>query len=156
MNIRLGFSYGKGLLPKLIKFFTRSKVSHTFLLVDGKDVLEAGSNGFVAIDYEAWKTNNTLVYLVDPIVPLDEGLAVAHKWIGEPYSYGKLIGFIWVLIGRRLRRRWHNPIAERHALFCSEANTRVIQASHWPGSEVLTPSSTDPQDLLTFVSGGNL
>lgn len=151
MNIKIGFSYTNTLLSRAIRFLTRSKISHTFLLV-GADVLEAGSTGFVRIPYIEWQKQNTLVYIIDPIVPLDKGVQCAEKWIGEPYAYGKLFGFIWVMIGRRLRRRWHNPIHERHALFCSEANTHVIQDSGWPGSEKLDPSATAPQDLLAFLS----
>lgn len=152
MNIKIGFSYGNGILPKIIKFFTKSTVSHTFLLIDDKTVLEAGSNGFVELPFEDWKKDNNLVTLVNPIVPLDKGFEAAQKWIGEPYAYGALIGFIWVLIGRVLRRKFHNPFYERKALFCSEANTRIVKDSNWPGSDKLIPSGTSPQDLLTFVT----
>lgn len=159
MKIKIGFSTSNSWVSRLIRWATDSDVSHTFLLVeiDGIEfVAEASFSGFRLILMRNWIRGNEIVDIIEPLVPLDKGWLVAEDWLGESYSWTGLIGYGWVVIGRKLKRKFHNPIHESKSLFCSEANTKVIQASGWPGSENLDPASMSPADLRDFLKGSNL
>jgi len=142
----------------LIRWFTKSKVSHAWLLFDDtffglQMVLEATEVGFRVLPFANFQAEgNDIVAVVQPAAPLEDGLKDAAQWLGESYDFVGLFGTSFVLLGRWLHRKWKNPLASPHAMFCSEAVTRVLQAANYPGSEALVPASTTPQDLLDFFS----
>jgi hypothetical protein len=155
--VKVGFTSGSMVLSYIIKWATRSKVSHTFLYISdsflGIDmVLQATMGGFNLVTYKKFAKSHTIVKLVDLHHPVDEGLKQASLWLGERYDYTGLFGSAFVLMGRWLKRKWSNPWDNSDAMFCSEAIVRVLQASNYPGSEKLDPSAVTPQDLLVFLS----
>lgn len=155
-NAKLGFSTSNSIISRLIRWFTKASVSHTFLTVefDGKEwVLEAASTGYRIMPLSRFVNENSLVMIIEPKVSLDAAVTQAEDWLGEGYDWGGLLGFTWVLLGRLLKRKWANPLNSSKALFCSEANTKIIQLAGWPGSEALVPSATSPNDLLMFARG---
>jgi len=156
----VGFSTSNELVSRLIRFFTKAKVSHTFLVIrapflEEDLVIEAAWAGFRATTLRRFKKKNTVVALMKPAVPLDKGLRDALTWLGESYDFGGLFGMAFVLLGRWLRRKVRNPLHDSRAIFCSEANTLVLQASGYPGADVLDPTETSPADLLEFMSHGS-
>ena len=105
MAIKIGFSTSNALVSRLIRWVTRSRVSHTFLLIEdsffGQDmVMEAASSGFRLIPYSVFQTGNTDVTLITPVVPIDEGVKKAVIWLGEKYNYTGDFGMLFVLLGR--------------------------------------------------------
>ena len=161
--IRVGFSTDtSSIISAVVRWFTGSKTSHVWLLFDDTFfglpmVLESADVGFRLIPYENFKAqHNTVLAVLDPPYPLDVGVREAAMWIGESYDYTGLVGSVFVLLGRWLKRKWRNPWASPKALFCTESVVRVMQASHYPGSETLDPTGTTPQDLLDFFVGAGL
>jgi hypothetical protein len=157
--IRVGFSTQlKNPLSRLIRWLTKSKASHAWLLFDDtffglRMVMEATEVGFRILPFSNFQAEgNDIVAIVQPAAPLEDGVMAAGQWLGESYDFAGLLGTSFVLLGRWLRRKWKNPLASPHAMFCSEAVVRVIQAAKYPGSEALVPASTTPQDLLNFFS----
>jgi hypothetical protein len=154
----VGFSTSNALVSRLIRYFTKAKVSHTFLVIrspmlEEDLVIEAGWGGFQATTLRRFKKKNEIVALLKPIVPLDKGLRDSLAWLGESYDFGGLFGMAFVLLGRWLRRKYANPLHDSRALFCSEANTLVLQASGYPGADGLAPTETSPEDLFLFMKG---
>ena len=150
--IKIGFSTSKALTSRAIRWATRSRVSHTFLLVEGSFfgqdmVMEAVASGFRLVPFATFKKQNEIVTLITPVVPLDKGVEEAVNWLGERYNFEGIFGMLFVLLGRWLGRKWRNPFRSANSLFCSEVNTLVVKESGYPGTAGLDPFSTDPEDL---------
>ena len=150
--IKIGFSTSKALTSRAIRWVTRSRVSHVFLLVEdsflGQSmVMEAIGSGFQLIPYTNFQTGNEIVTLITPVVPLEDGVKKATAWLGEKYNFEGLAGMLLVLAGRWLGRKWRNPLRSAHAVFCSEVATMILQSVNYPGVMNLDPQSTDPEDL---------
>lgn len=157
MEVQVGFSTSGDLISRVIRFFTKATVSHTFLVIHSpllleNMVIEAAWAGFRMTTMSRFKTKNTVVALMEPVVPLDRGLKRAVSWLGESYDYTGLFGMAYVImLGRWLRRKVKNPGHNPHAVFCSEAVAMVLQESRYPGADELNPSETTPGDLYEFM-----
>ena len=156
MNDRVGFSTGKGLISRIIRWFTKSTVSHAWLLyldVDfGQDmVLEATLEGVRIMPFEVFKKHNTIIKIAVPSKDLKSGLLQAGGVLGGSYDFTGLFGMLWVLFGHWLKRKWKNPWNNSQAMFCSEFVARVLMWSNYPGVEYWEPSEMTPQDLYEFL-----
>jgi len=157
--IAVGFStQTKNPLSAIIRFFTGSPISHTWLLVEDpvfgmKMVMEADEFGIRLIPYDRFQLGNDIKYLITLNSNWDYGLglATAGEWLSSMYDFSGLIGMAFVVIGRWLKRKWNNPFASHSAMFCSELVVRFLQASQYPGTKDFVPEDTTPQDLLTFL-----
>lgn len=156
--VKVGFStQKKNVLSRIIRWFTKSQASHAWLFVGdsflGMDmVLQATEGGFQLMTFEAFKSRNDIVALIEPPQSIFPGIQKATTWLGENYDYFGLFGSAVVIFGRWLKRKWKNPLNGAHSMFCSEAVVYVLQASDYPGAADLDPSSTTPQDLMDFLS----
>ena len=140
MNDRVGFSTGKSLLSRIIRWLTQSSVSHAWLLYFDVDfgcdmVLESTLEGVRIIPYDVFKKNNIIVKVAIPSCNLKQGLAKAGSILGEHYDFTGLFGMLWVLFGRWFKKKWQNPLDNAHSLFCSEFVARVLWWSSYPGTE---------------------
>lgn len=154
MPARIGFSTSSSPVSWAIRRLTDSDVSHCFVTLDMigvQCVLEAHDTGFRAIPLNHFYETNTVVDILDPEVPLEPVLPDALEWLGRPYDFVGLVGFLWVLLGRRLGRTWTNPFRSMGRQFCSEAVVRLLQMAKHPGASLLDPESTSPADLLLFL-----
>lgn len=157
--IKIGFSTHKhNLLSAVIRWFTKSEVSHCWLLVDdpffgAPMVLEASEVGLRLTNYADFKKANDVVFLVETPFPLDAGVHDAWGWLGSAYDFGGLFGMSFVMLGRWLKQKWGNPFASKSARFCSEAIVQILQDAKYPGSETCVAQETGPQDLLDFLRG---
>jgi hypothetical protein len=161
--IKIGFSTSpKNIISKVIRWFTKSKASHTWVLFEDtffgmEMVMESTDTGFRVVPFANFKAEgNEIVALVVPTAPLDDGVKAAASWLGESYDFGGLFGSAFVLLGRWLRRKWANPWASCKSMFCSEAVARILQAAKYPGSSVFVPEATTPQDLLDFFAAAGV
>src|SRR4029077_256980 len=131
--IQIGFSTGKSSpISAAIRFFTKSKTSHAFLIYDDETlgdqyILEADIGGFQPMRYSLFKKKNNVVAEVDPIVPMGAALKAADKWVGEAYDYEGLLGNILPMVGRWFKQKWKTPFHNPKAMFCSEAVVKVLQ-----------------------------
>jgi hypothetical protein len=143
-------------LSALIRWMTRSRTSHAWLLVEDEAfglrlVLEAHSTGFRLISFTRFVKENKVVALVTPAHPIDAGLPEAGEWLGESFDVLGLFGIFLTLVARWFRQRpWRNPFPTPSALFCSEAVVRTLKAACYPGTESLDDEATSPADLLAF------
>jgi len=157
--IKVGFSYRKGnVMSWLIRKLTSSDVSHTWLAIvdpyfgDETLIMEAGFAGWQMVSYQEFLRKNTIVTIVEPVVPLNEGLRMAARWLGSPYDITGLFGAFIVVVGHWFKRKWKNPLDNPKSMFCSEAIIRILQISSYPRSQELDPGSTTPKELLQFLS----
>lgn len=157
MKVSIGFSTSSSVLSALIRWFTNSPISHTFLLVEDlipgmPMVMQAARGGFQLITYDRFCKGSHNIKIVVPKQDISPGVVQALQWLGEPYDTVGLVGMAIVEVGRRFRRHWRNWIHSSSSMWCSEANTYVLKAANYPGAEALSPSTTSPADLLAFMS----
>jgi hypothetical protein len=143
-------------LSALIRAMTRSRVSHTFLLVEDpmfelRLVLEAHSTGFRLVSLTRFVKDNKIVALVKPSHPVEPGLPLAGEWLGEKFDVLGLFGIFITLLARYFRQRpWKNPFPTPSALFCSEGVIKTLKAAAYPGSAKLGEETTTPAEVLAF------
>lgn len=160
MTTRIAFSTPKHFNPVswLVRKFSGSSASHAFIIYHDKDwdadiVLEAHELGFRLIPLSHFEKSNELVASFVPKVSIEAGICwVALEYLGSSYDYGGLFGGVFLMIGRWLKKKWHNPFDEAHHVFCSEACVLAMQKSNYPGAETLVAHDTTPQDLLEFFT----
>jgi len=156
MKTLLVFSTQKGsLLSWIIRKVLRSKCSHCCWLYHDWDlgldmILEAGNDGFRLLPYHRFQQNNTVVRIINPKVSVDRALAFTTRWIGTPYDFKGLFGMAWVMLGRFLKRKWHNPFHSRSMVFCSESMARGLQHIEYPGFPKDNPETITPVQILEF------
>jgi hypothetical protein len=120
-------------LSALIRAMTRSRTSHTWLLVEDpafqlRLVLEAHSTGFRLVSFTRFVKDNKVVALVEPSHPVDPGLPAAGEWLGDSFDLLGLFGIFLTLVAR-----WFRP------------------AAGYPGSASLDDEGTSPADLLAVL-----
>lgn len=155
MSDRIGFSTSNALLSRVIRAFTGSAVSHTFLVyydVDFQEelVLEATLQGLRLVPYTQFKQHSRIIKEVTPQHDLTKGFRHAGSMLGRWYDFAGVFGMLWVLLGRYLRRKWRNPWGSPSAFFCSEFIARVLIWSDYPGCGYWDPETITPDDLLEF------
>ena len=155
MRIRFGFSTSDWWVSRVIRFFTRAKVSHAFVLLEGTElgdlVLEAEWCGLKLSTRAALTRGSTrIVALVDPIPgmagPVEKATRAALSWLDVPYDYAGLFGMAWVAFGRWLGKKWKNPLRSARSMFCSDAVVAlVLQPAGWPGAAELERAIDRPR-----------
>lgn len=152
--IQIGFSRRKRWNPisALITFFTGSPATHAWLLVEvcGEPIVFEASNwSFRTIHLETMQQYDEIVRTFVPKYPLEAGFARMLHELHRPFDVLGLIGMAIVMLGRRLRRKWRNPIHGDRALFCSEMVARVCVHADYPGFHI-DPDEVTPADLMEF------
>ena len=155
VNVKIGFSSGSRLSSRIIKFFTRSHISHAFLIIEdsflGSDmVMEATPGGFRLITLSQFARTHDIVAVFDIPHSLEKGVRKSASWLGRKYDYLGVFGTAFVLLGRWMKLKWANPFNTK-AIYCSEAIVYILQVSNYPGALELDPASTTPADLYSFL-----
>jgi hypothetical protein len=160
MTTRIGFSTPKKFNPIswLVRKISGSTASHAFFIYSDKDwqadmVMEAHELGFRLIPLAHFEKKNEIVASFVPKQTIDDGVRfVALEYLGTVYDFGGLFGGALLMLGRWLKRKWHNPWDSSHAVFCSEAVVIAMQKTNYPGAGLLVARDTTPQDLLQFFT----
>ena len=150
-NILVVFSTSNHLLSKIIRFVTRSKVSHCsvwFPLFGVPVVLQASIGGVKPALLSEWVKHNKIVKKFKPLIDVTEGLGEAVKLLNTKYDYIGLLGYIPVLVGRWLKQKVKNPFASPTRVVCSEFVLRLDANDRIPEWNDLEWESTDPQLLM--------
>jgi len=156
MKVWVGFSTTNLWISRLIRWFTRSKVSHAWIAYDSTElnsviVLEAHYT-FRAIPYLLFKKQNKVIAEFEIKNGYTPAMVVAcAKFLGTDYDYTGIFGGIIVSIGRWLKLKWKNPLGNPKAQTCSEAVLRALQAGQYPNANEFDPESITPQQLMEFV-----
>ena len=151
-SVNVAFSTTNSLLSRVIRWFTRSSVSHSLITfrdatLDKVFVMEANGRGFMLVPWAKWRKHNTLIARysidVDENVKMSSLRAVADH-LGAEYDYVSLLGFLW----RRFVSRTRNPLDNGKKLVCSEAVARFLNGIKFDEGLVFDdPSSWTPEDL---------
>ena len=162
----VGFSVNrKGLLPKLIKFFTGSRWSHSFLIVNPIYGLESVQEAslvvqFIPFDAHYRKNVSQEYVLFAPSGVSEEKIEAAltlcyREFAGVKYGYLSLFWFVyrWLMekigVDVRKRKNWMSD-----GVICSELVFYFLEALGEPFTEILAdfnPDTIQPEDLYKIV-----
>lgn len=152
--ITIGFFSNNTLMPKIIRWFTKSPVNHCAIgiIKDGKPCWLQAANAGVQIVDRGWLSG---LYAEFQIIPqIENEVELAEKKIGEAYGYLTLIGFAIMIIAKWFGVGINNPFYEKAAPVCSEF---IIEAdiqhliSEFDG---LDPANISPADLFNICMKG--
>jgi len=158
-NITIGFSTSNRILSKIIRFITRSKVSHAWIAFDDttlnmRMVLQAEAWGFEVRPWERWCHENTLVGEFIPVGnDLTQAFVFISKYLGTKYDYDSaaIVGFFDLL------KKWFkvkftiSPNENPSKLMCSEAVIRFLQYADYVVVRYLNPETTSPGGLYERI-----
>lgn len=159
-EVRVGFSTTTSLTSRLIRFFTRSKVSHTWVsfrdeTLDKTIVMHATRIGYNVETWKQFTSHNELVAMYACDYDLKPGLQFVADWLGTRYDFEGILGFLWVLFLRWFNIKRKNPFRDTKRLFCSEAVVMILKSSEAiqiPRVRKLDRETTDPEDLLELCA----
>lgn len=150
--ITLIFSTGSSFASRLIRWVTRSPVSHVSLGIEWYGyplVLEASLGGVIPKSRVKWERSNKIVkeYLLDNVV--SEDLSEVVGSLNQKYDYIGLLGYIPVLLYRWLGKRIKNPLSSAKSVVCSEFVLSLDpDRDKIPEWKDLDPETTTPKDLF--------
>ena len=147
-------------ISKVIRWFTGSKWSHTYVIRQvAPDILVLEASKFqvqiVPINkYESRKYKNVF-FLPEGYDPaaVDRGLEKAGAKIEQNYGWLQLLGFIPVIIARRLLGMRIKNLA-RGGVVCSELVLQFLKGMDPEGPwKSLQKDTTSPEDLYPLIEG---
>lgn len=146
------FSTSKHLFSKVIRFVTRSKVSHASISVHlyGVPVIIESTVGGVKIyPRDKFEKENTLVYEYEVIPDVHDALQQAIEDVGEHYDYVGILGYIPVMIGRWFKKKVKNILASPTKMVCAEFVVKIDKDNKMFPKEI-TDAATEvtPEDLV--------
>jgi hypothetical protein len=147
--VHVGFSTTVGWFSRMVRRFTRSRVSHCIVVYRSEVfaqemVLEASGNGFRMISWRRWDRANKLVALYRLNLPQDDLRSALQRLadrLGDSYDTFSLFGFAV----RRWLRLKRVPFNSKAKLVCSEALALFL---HWCGLPIQNIGAMTPQSLL--------
>lgn len=157
--VKVLFSTSNDLISKLIRWFTKGKVSHSAIetkLAGVPIVMHAVAGGVKIVPKTKWLKDNTLVASFSTKANLDSGIIHSVHHLGDKYDYVGLFGMIWVIVARWLGKKIKNPWASANAVICTEF---VLHLDHnklikeWKKLDI---EATTPQQLLDATRASHL
>lgn len=155
-SINVCFSTSSGFFSKVIRWATRSKVSHALITfrdetLDKVFVMEANGRGFMLVPWSKWRQSHDLLSRYKLTVPADMqrfALQDIAQSLGAQYDYVSILGFFF----RRWFRRMRNPLDDPGKLICSEAVAKFLATSGLKRFE--NHGTWTPEDLLEEAKKG--
>jgi hypothetical protein len=162
VDIRICFSTADGWTSKLIRWWTKSKISHTFatyqcMHLGMRIALTAEAHGFVAVPMTRYLKSNRVLHEVRPVgKALDDSLRwLVANFLDAGYDYGTVgvagiklrLKLLWRICGVWLRKKFSSS----KRVMCSEAMIRMLQHAEYPSVAQFDPETTDAQTFLEAV-----
>lgn len=153
MAINICFSTANSVISKVIRWITRSSVSHAFITfrddtLDQVFVMEANGRGFMLTPWKKWQLKNRMVHRYELAVSEDVQLGSLRSLgdsLGSQYDYVSLLGFVF----RRFVRRMANPFSDSKKFICSEAVATFLHDSGLKQFE--RPETFTPEDIYAIA-----
>lgn len=129
----LGFSRNKSIVSRLIRWLSRQQWSHVFVILEYDEavkdhkIIEASSGGVRINSLKNYRKGYVVELCDMPDACLEEGLMAVKYKLGKKYGYFQLIGFIPVVLLRRVGIKMENPITK--GVICSELAAQYLSAA---------------------------
>ena len=148
------FSHTNNILGKIIKWFTKSPVTHAAIgfTKDGKQYwLQAVGAGVQIIPRE-WEDG---IYAEFQVIPnIENEVAIAEKKVGEPYARLTLLGFAIMIMAKWFGIGINNPFYQKSAVVCSEFVVEADTQHLITEFDGLDPADISPAALFAICSSG--
>ena len=152
-TITIGFSTSHTLFSSLIRWFSSSKVSHTYIRMPlysscSELVFQASGLKVNIEGYKHFESHSTVVKEIELQIS-DEKYEELEVFmcdsLGKPYSIKQILGMVLVLVCRSVGCKIKNPFRDGdHSYVCVELVANILNI---PNAEDMTP-----QDLLDILS----
>ena len=156
LDLCIGFSRTNSFVSRVMQWFMRSVVSHTFIAVtlEGKMRVAIGvdGKGLHWQSMDKFKEHSEIVAVFTPLQPIEESFWWAFDEYGRTdYDYvaAGAIGFrnrikwIWRLFGKL----WRKSLDEKK-LTCMEYVTRMLQHAQYPSMLPVDPELFDTHQVM--------
>jgi hypothetical protein len=149
-NIRIGFSSGSSIISSIIKWFTRGKASHSYVVFYDETlgrniVIESTWYGYRLSQYKKWIKENKVINEFKCKENLSDNLKFMASKLGQDYDYWSALG---LAAKRWFGKLYRNPFRDPKKLHCSEAIVLFLQYSDF--AMYLDPESSTPEDLRLY------
>lgn len=159
IDLYIGFSTSKSWISKMIRWFTKSKVSHVFISVRAfgtRLVIGADEGGLDWRTINKFEQSTKILYVFKP---LRSNSAYAFEQFIEEYSGAE---YDWIAAGNqgiktrlkilwKIFGKWLSKKVKSNRLMCSEAVTRFLQQANYDATKGLNPEAVGHQDLLEIA-----
>lgn len=152
--IKIVFTASNTWIGRLIRWFTRSKVSHVMLeytseLWGGQWIAEATATGVRKVP--ARRARHDVVAEFECLFDADKAIKEIGKYVGLPYDYVGLIVFAWAVISwRYLKTKIRKPLNNTKGQFCSEFITHFFKAAQLVKTQKWDPELSKPGRLFNY------
>lgn len=153
----IGFSTTDKIMSKIIKWATRSKASHAYIIIEvaGEPVvIHSNQHGINCDHYNKFVRGKKIISEYSLLINIDkEQLATSYaiRMLDEPYDFLSVIGFGWVLLCRALGYKVKNPFPNKSAYQCSEFALNVLRKAGLGGLDNLSRERVAPEDLINVL-----
>jgi hypothetical protein len=150
-DIIIGFSTSSSIVSRVIRWFTRSKISHAWVSFYSEElgfrlIMHATFGGYKLERWVKWKKENKIISKFSCSTDLSYGVRKMAEQLGKDYDWKSAA----MLACRRWIRKFYNPVQDPDMLQCSEAITKLL---HYHSFALgLDPESTTPKDLAIFCA----
>ena len=158
-SIRFTFITSNSLLSRVIRWMTRETITHVIiddLQLCGRDVvLEAVGKGVTISDRARTLEGCEVVDIID--VPTGAAFKstviynVIRDNLGAGYDYTGMLGYLWVMLGRALKQRWHNPLGNAKSYVCVELAVDILRRIDPVRASLIDPLAITPQEFRDFL-----
>ena len=153
--IAIGFSTTASLLSRTVRWFTKSKASHSFIMFDWLEqqwVVEAEAVGVQIVPLSNFLARKNIIVKTYELPNITmEDLKLVLQDSGTGYDYTGLFGAILPIIGQWFKQKWHNPWNNAKALFCSEMIAQWLKDLELPVADNLISEDITPEKLWDFL-----
>jgi len=149
-NVAIGFSTSNGIVSRVIRWFTKSKVSHAWVSFDSKTlglrlIMHATGGGYRLNHWEKWAAKNKVVAQFVSREDFTDGVRLMARQLGKKYD---LWSALFLGFKRWVGKLFRNPVRNKDRLHCSEAITLLLQTHGYAAN--IDPESSTPGDLYQY------
>lgn len=156
LNITIGFSTTNSWTSKLIRWFTNSKISHSFVAINlfgARIIIGAESYGLDWRTKARFEQKNSIKAVYKPIaLPVQDSFAwFVREYAGAAYDWGAAgatgirakLGALWKYI-----KGWFTSLPSKDRLMCEEVPTRLLQHAGYTTVKDIDPELTSAEVLM--------
>lgn len=160
--IYIGFSRGKSLRSKLIRWATAAEWSHVWVeypshVWGGRWIAHSAELGVVKAPAEPYLASRERTIRYEVKVDITRGLEACRDHVGKRYDYKVIWNALLGVLLRVTGWKWLRKIVVKDSsrFTCSEFVTSILKEAGVTGTEGMDPELTTPGELETFCASSN-
>lgn len=153
--ICIGFSRGRSVRSKLIRWATGTEWSHVWIeypshVWGGRWVAHSAENGVVKVPAEPYLASCETVKRFEAQVDLTKGLRACREFVGRDYDYKVIWNALLLVVHRWTSWKWLLGLASRDIsrMTCSEFVATILKKAGLPEARGMEPEFITPGDLF--------